>query len=181
MLRISGEEVRGVKGTTPTLSLLFHLSPSTISLWLAEAIMGKRDSGDPPPSFCAHQISSAKSEPRLVKPEPQGKAKKGRVWHDGRVWMWVKFFSHQTTSCWCFLCFVSLEATSCCFYLLLQAHHTWEWPWASKGYHDCAFNDAAHPNVLITNATIGLAMHSGLWKFTIPHQNQVDWSWRPCT
>lgn len=67
--------------------------------------------------------------------------------------MWVKFFSHQTTSCWRFLCFVSLEATSCCFYLLLQAHHTWEWPWASKGYHDCAtFNDAGHPNALITYA-----------------------------
>lgn len=58
-LRIVGEKVRRVKGTTPALSLLFHLSLSTISFWLAELIMGKWDSGDPPPSFRADQISSA--------------------------------------------------------------------------------------------------------------------------
>lgn len=66
----------GVKGTTPALSLS-HLSPSRISLWLAEVITGKRDSGDPPLSFCTHQISSAQSrKPRLARPESQGKAKK---------------------------------------------------------------------------------------------------------
>lgn len=58
-LWIIGEEVKGVKATTPALSLLSHLSLSTISLWLAELIMGKWDSGDPPPSFRADQISSA--------------------------------------------------------------------------------------------------------------------------
>lgn len=61
--------------TVCTPALLSHLSPSTISLWLAELIMEKcggggggwkRDSGDPPPPSREDQISS----PQVRGPEP---------------------------------------------------------------------------------------------------------------
>lgn len=75
--------------------------------------MGKRDSGDPPPSFCAHQIGSAQSQ----NPALQGQSHKENQKNQNRRCP----TKQPRADAFC----VSLP-----FFLLSQAHFTWAWPWA---------------------------------------------------